>query len=380
MSVILFAPGDHPERMALLSALRTGTGPTLVASDLASARAGLEASPRALLVIDLRGARQAALMEARSLRRGAPETPSLALLPQEQTTSPEADTVLRAPIFLDEIVRWCARACRPPLGQAALEDLAAGLSHEISNPLTAVLLQIELLKTDPNREAVSEGLDKLKVSMQRILTVVQDVRAASERHPLRTGPKRLSELLDRTREHLEQRNPDYLPRLDVTCTAEDLQLDSQLLSAALVDVWEYLLQAGDDDSAQLHVRAHRTAQGVLRIQHIAPASRLPADAAARLFTPLWARHAIGLPQGISLTSARCAFRRHGGELLARPGEDGQLRIEALLPLDPATTNGQAAPTASPAPAENGPSERAVRMSALRRRKPAARRDGREGSP
>ena len=40
--------------------------------------------------------------------------------------------------------------------------------------------------------------------------------------------------------------------------------------------------------------------------------KLPTDAAGRLFTPLWARQALGLSAGLSLTSARNAFLRHRG--------------------------------------------------------------------
>ena len=65
--------------------------------------------------------------------------------------------------------------------------------------------------------------------------------------------------------------------------------------------------------------------------------RLPPDAAARLFTPLWARQALGLSAGLSLTSARNAFLRHRGDLVARQLPDGALLLEGRLPLDSQAT-------------------------------------------
>jgi hypothetical protein len=58
--------------------------------------------------------------------------------------------------------------------------------------------------------------------------------------------------------------------------------------------------------------------------------RLPLGCADRLFIPLWARQALGLPAGLSLSSARATFLRHGGELRAH-GRGDRLTVEGLLP-------------------------------------------------
>jgi hypothetical protein len=111
-----------------------------------------------------------------------------------------------------------------------------------------------------------------------------------------------------------------------------LQADADLLGAALADLWEVLLRAGGEDD-RLAVRAGRRGVGPIVVRHAGPTPRLPADAAARLFIPLWARQALGLPTSLSLTSARNAFRRHRGDLRARTGPGGVLTVEALVPDD-----------------------------------------------
>ena len=72
-------------------------------------------------------------------------------------------------------------------------------------------------------------------------------------------------------------------------------------------------------------------QNTLTIRAQAHVPRLPDDSAGRLFTPLWARQALGLPGTLSLTSARSAFLRHGGELRARQQRGEMLTVEAFLP-------------------------------------------------
>ncbi len=329
MSVVLFAPASHPERTPLRAALEAGYGPTLLATTVEEAVTAWRSARRSLVILDLRGADDGALAAAHEVHRACRRARSLSLLPRELRGAPGTDAVLRPPIYLDEVVRWCRAAALGPLAEEILEDLSAGLSHEIGNPLTSLFLQIELLKADPGLDTVSEHLDLIEESARRIQTVVQDVARAAGRQPVRADATRLDDLLRHATEALAERSPELTERLDVTCEDADMRVDRGLLAGALSDLWAYLLHAGDA-SDRLMVHAARSPDGAVRIRHRAAASRLPPDAAGRLFTPLWARQALGLPEGISLTSARNAFRRHGGELRARTDGDGLL-VEASLP-------------------------------------------------
>jgi signal transduction histidine kinase len=329
MSVVLFASSPHPERQALVSALEAGVGPTRLTTTASEAVEAWRAAPRSILLLDLRGGDDTALQAARQVRKSCPRARSLSLLPAGLRGALETDAVLRPPIYLDEVVRWCSRAVLGPLAEEILADIAAGLSHEIGNPLTSLFLQIELLKADPSLDTVADNLDLIEESARRIQTVVEDVARAAVRQPVRVDDIRLDGFLKQTAGSLSERSLELTERLDITCEDTEMHVDASLLSTALADVWEYLLHAGEDGD-RLRVDGMRTPSGSLRIRHRAHTPRLPADAAGRLFTPLWARQALGLPEGISLTSARNAFRRHGGELRARSDGD-QLVVEAVLP-------------------------------------------------
>ncbi len=329
MSVVLFSPAPHPERQALLSALEAGLGSVALVTTARQAMEAWNASPRSLLLLDLRGGGSDALEGARAVHQACPRARSLSLLPEALRGAPETDAVMRPPIYLEEVVRWCSRAALGPLAEEILADISAGLRHEIGNPLTSLFLQIELLKADPTLETVLDQISLIEESARRIETVVEDVASGAQRSLVRAEELSLGDLLEQTKTRLAQRSPKLMKRMDVTCEDAELHVDGVLLSQALADLWEYLLRAGEG-AEPLSIEAGRTAGGSLRIRHRALTPRLPEDAAGRLFTPLWARQALGLPEGISLTTARNAFRRHGGDLRSR--QDGErLLVEAFIP-------------------------------------------------
>jgi signal transduction histidine kinase len=291
--------------------------------------------------MDLRDADEALLAEAQRLRLQAPGTRTLALLAPHGAAPPDCDSLLTEPFYLVDVVRWCARAAVAPLTEGLLADLAAGLAHEIGNPLTALLLQLEMLRTDDQITTIRDHLQLIEDSSQRIQDVLRDVASASERRPVEVTTTRLSLLMREAKAALRARSSVLAKRVHVDCEDESVQAEPALVSAALADLWQYLLLAGDT-SDKLVVAAGALDSNTVSIRAEAHVPRLPDDSASRLFTPLWARQALGLPGTLSLTSARSAFLRHGGELRACAQRGQILTVEAILPrsgLPSAAPNG-----------------------------------------
>ncbi|HTE05353.1 MAG TPA: histidine kinase dimerization/phospho-acceptor domain-containing protein [Planctomycetota bacterium] len=330
MTAVVFSPVSCPAAAALFAALTAGLGAVRRVASCEEAARACAAEARAILVLDLREADEAGQREAHALRRALPATRMLALLSPGQAAPAECDGVLMEPFYLVEVVRWCARASVAPVAEGVLADLAAGLSHEIGNPLTALLLQLEMLKTDERIPGIRKHLELIEESSRRIQEVVHDVTFGSERRPIATTTGSLRTLLESARTLLGERGAGLAGLVALDCTDQPLAVERDLIASALADLWQYLLLAGDG-RRPLHVEAGPLDVSSLGIRARAHVPRLPGDAAGRLFTPLWARQALGLPVGLSLTSARAAFRRHGGDLRAREQRGELLTVEALLP-------------------------------------------------
>jgi hypothetical protein len=332
MTVVAYCPTPGPAATALVSALRAALGSVHGAATAEDAEATCGSNARAVLVLDLRGDEAAAAHVARRLRRRLPATAMLALVGPGTPLPPLCDGVLTMPFYLTDVVAWCLRAAQAPLADAVLPDIVAGLSHEVGNALTALQLQVELLESDAVDPPLRGHLDQIAQASRRIEAVVSDVRGSSERPPVQAGPTRLAALVKDAATAVVGRAPALRGRIDLRCRDESVRVEQPLLCGALADVWEYLLLAGESGD-RLRVRAGPRDDDTLAITAVARVPRLPGDAAERLFTPLWARQALGLSAGLSLSAARAAFRRHSGDLCAATRGPGNLSVEALLPRD-----------------------------------------------
>jgi len=330
MVAIVLAPTRCAESEALVSALAAGLGSVQVCQRLGPAQRACQETPRAVLLLDLRAADEPQRAGAASLRRACATVPTAALVRAGAGAPADCDAVFTAPVFLEDVVRWCARASQAPLADGILADLAAGLSHEIGNPLTSLFLQLELLRADDDGGIRSEYLELIEESARRIESVVRDVADAAQRHSVQARRATLRELLDAARTRLARREPGLDARVTTRGGDATVMVDVDLLAGALAELWEYLLRAGEATDP-LTVEARASQRDGWVIEHRACTPRLPEDAAGRLFTPLWARQALGLPSGISLTSVRGAFLRHHGELRARVLPKGELLVTAWLP-------------------------------------------------
>ena len=332
MTVVAYCPVPGLAATALVAALRAGLGSAHVATTAEEAEAACLANARALLVLDLRDEQSAAAAHSRRLRRRLPATRMLALAGPSMPPPPLCDGVLTMPFYLTDVVAWCSRAAQAPAADAVLPDIVAGLSHEVGNALTALQLQVELLGTDEAGAPLREHLDQIAQASRRIEAVVSDVRGSSERPPVQAVPARLAALVKEAATTVVGRAPALRGRIQMRCRDESLRIERPLICAALADVWQYLLLAGEEDDA-LTVRAGPRDEETLAITAVARVPRLPGDAAERLFTPLWARQALGLSAGLSLSAARAAFRRHHGDLCASARDPGSLSVDALLPRE-----------------------------------------------
>lgn len=230
------------------------------------------------------------------------------------------------------------------LGQVArlntLGEMAAGLAHELNQPLTAVLANTQaarrLLQDDPPDLDTARGAMQQAVEQaRRAAEVVGRLRRSIER-PDGAPAVQATDLAQAVRRALDLLEPD-VQRLAITPTlhaptpvqtlADPVALE-QILHNLLTNALQALEQV---PPAQRRVRVDielRDGTAELRISDSGPG--LPGDLPERIFEPFYSGRAGGLGLGLSLSESLA--QGMGGSLSARHLTPGGAEFCLRLPL------------------------------------------------
>ena len=212
---------------------------------------------------------------------------------------------------------------------AALGTLAAGLLHEVNNPVNFCMMAIDLAVEEPAAKSsalLMECLTDAKQGMQRVQYIVSD---------LKTFAYRKSGAEHESAQFLFERALDSAVRLvghEVKGVTIRRQLDADTLvrgdEAAIIGVLINLLS-----NAALAMRKGATAQPAIDIEAHAAGERLrisvrdngpgiAPEHIGRVFEPFFTTREVGQGLGLGLSICYSVVQRHGGLLTVDsvPGE------------------------------------------------------------
>ena len=224
-----------------------------------------------------------------------------------------------------------------------LGSLAAGLQHEIKNPLSALSLHIQLLRerlsVDLPHPEVNEMLDILHTEVHRISNVLDGFRNYASVNALGRSPVVMGQLIDNLvrllRPQAESQNIvivfDRSPKPLGTVLADSGQLEQVLLNLALNGI------AAMPDGGTLTFVVSRRDE-TIRIDVVDTGHGIPVDVRSQVFDPYFTTRPEGTGMGLALCYK--IVQQHGGSIDFRTGEDrGNLpgtEFTVLLPLDEPT--------------------------------------------
>jgi C4-dicarboxylate-specific signal transduction histidine kinase/CheY-like chemotaxis protein len=210
---------------------------------------------------------------------------------------------------------------------AAVGRMAAGLAHELNNPLTSVLGFSELFAAEARdrqvlpAELATSHLEPIVREATRARLLVRSLLQFSRRAGAETGPVRLLEALQvavELRRHAFERAGLGLrvePIPEVTVTAEAQQLQSVFLNI-LNNACDAMQPAG---RGTLVVRAHRMDDDVeVVFEDDGPGLANP----DRVFEPFYTTKEVGKGTGLGLALARRFVESFGGAIRASNRPEG----------------------------------------------------------
>jgi signal transduction histidine kinase len=229
---------------------------------------------------------------------------------------------------------------------AAIGKMAAHVTHEIRNPLSAMSLNVELLDEEiahndrlPRAEvknllaAIQREVQRLEYLSEEYLRVARLPQPRMEAEDVSAAVREVVEFARR-----EIESAGCVVTLRVADAIPPALFDEGQIRQALLNL---LRNAREAMPAGGEVDVSVAAEGMSVVVDVADrGGGIPADIRARVFDPFFSTKGEGTGLGLAIT--RHIVDAHGGSVICEPREGGGTRFRIALPIAPAKSTWQPA--------------------------------------
>lgn len=219
---------------------------------------------------------------------------------------------------------------------AALGAMAAGLAHEIRNPLAGIKGAVQYLQGETLEEDAQDMLDVAVHEVDRLNVVVSQFLEYARPFELRRAPDHVNAVVAHVLQVLRAQGvPDGVTIIeDLAPDLPAVELDRGRMSQVLLNLCQNGLQAMSG-AGRLEVRTRRrsTRRGEsLEIAVHDTGPGITTEAQQQLFVPFFTTKESGT--GLGLAISQRIVQAHGGEIevTSRPGQGATFLV--LIPLPP----------------------------------------------
>lgn len=225
---------------------------------------------------------------------------------------------------------------------AALGEMAAGIAHEVRNPLGSIQLNVQMLAKElDERPDQAQLCVKVSQAVEGIDAIVRDVLSFAREMRMKPEPLDAVDLFDRALdacESLVRRNEIIVERETMDCDVT-LEGDSLLLTQAIGNVVRNAVEAIVESSPtrkairlSASTKHRRSAGGraaflVLCVEDSGPG--IPEGIADRIFNPFFTTRSTGT--GLGLAMVHRIVEAHGGHVTLGKSPMGGAQVELALP-------------------------------------------------
>jgi len=222
---------------------------------------------------------------------------------------------------------------------ASMGQLAAGVAHELNNPLATILLYTNIVYKDTAEgDARREDLQIVIGETNRCKVIVRNLLDFARQNEVLARPTDINRLV---RDVIAKRPPqtegpvvqivlDLDPQVPVI-EADPLQLEQVLIN--LVDNGVEAMECTGGGTLTLHTEAAPLGQGV-RVSVRDTGMGISEENRAKLFTPFFTTKPVGSGTGLGLAIVYGIVKMHGGQIQVQSEEGQGTTFTITLPFKP----------------------------------------------
>lgn len=220
----------------------------------------------------------------------------------------------------------------------AVGELAAGVAHEMNNPLTAVLMNAEILVSEfhenPAKMKEEELLDLLELILEggkRFKTIVSNLLRFSRQSPFELEISSMEKLIRQTLDLIGTilRHQRISIELEICENLPLIYCNPNQIQQVFTNIIMNSAQAMDD-GGKLKISINSTDDWIIiGFQDQGPG--IPPDLMERVFEPFFTTKGVGKGTGLGLYIAYGIVEQHQGRILIHPRPEQGTEIEVHLP-------------------------------------------------
>jgi len=227
---------------------------------------------------------------------------------------------------------------------AALGKMAAGIAHEINNPLAVIgekagwmkdLLKTEDLQGSENFQEFADAVNKIESHINRAKTVTHRLLGFARRMEPVSEKVSINRVLDETIDFLENearyRNIDVQTDYDQELPA--ITSDSTQLQQVFLNILNNAIDAIGKDGEILIRTSFIAKNNALAIEISDNGPGIPKDALNKIFDPFFTTKEVGKGTGLGLSISYSIVEKLGGRMMVASHEGMGTTFTIYLPVD-----------------------------------------------
>lgn len=216
---------------------------------------------------------------------------------------------------------------------ASIGQMAAGIGHEINNPLNNILSYAKLVRRSlpPEAHAVTQDVDSLREEAMRASAIVKSVLNFARQVPPQYASFAVAPWLRETVSLVQQAARARRVHLEMDCEVDcEVDGDRHQLQQVLVNLLLNAIQASPEGATVGVDACCRDAELVLTVQDQGPG--IAEQDMARIYDPFFTTKAVGEGSGLGLSISLGIVEHHGGVLSLENQPEGGVLARMQLPL------------------------------------------------